>query len=157
MSLILSISDALYDIDCDPTILFKNTDAWSLIRKTQSPAELKTFVENITDVVISYIESVQKQKAANIRTQVKALVEKNYARDASLETVASHVFISPCYLSVIFKKETNITFKNYTTTPAISASYFSVSVVKLHRSIERVTIHLCLKTYRKNTNYVQCH
>lgn len=86
MSLILSISDALYDIDCDPTILFKNTDAWSLIRKTQSPAELKTFVENITDVVISYIESVQKQKAANIITQVKALVEKNYARDASLET-----------------------------------------------------------------------
>ena len=46
-------------------------------------------------------------------TQVKALVEKNYARDASLETVASQVFISPCYLSVIFKKETNITFKNY--------------------------------------------
>ena len=113
MSLILSISDALYDIDCDPTILFKNTDAWSLIRKTQSPAELKTFVENITDVIISYIESVQKQKAANIITQVKALVEKNYARDASLETVASQVFISPCYLSVIFKKETNITFKNY--------------------------------------------
>ena len=70
MSLILSISDALYDIDCDPTILFKNTDAWSLIRKTQSPAELKTFVENITDVIISYIESVQKQKAANIITQV---------------------------------------------------------------------------------------
>ena len=78
MSLILSISDALYDIDCDPTILFKNTDAWSLIRKTQSPAELKTFVENITDVVISYIESVQKQKAANIITQVKALVEKKF-------------------------------------------------------------------------------
>ena len=103
MSLILSISDALYDIDCDPTILFKNTDAWSLIRKTQSPAELKTFVENITDVVISYIESVQKQKAANIITQVKALVEKNYARDASLETVASQVFISPCIQTRIEK------------------------------------------------------
>ena len=113
MSLILSISDALYDIDCDPAILFNNTDAWSLIRKTQSPAEVKTFVENITDVVMSHIESVQKQKAANIITQVKALVEKNYAKDASLETVASQVFISPCYLSVIFKKETNITFKNY--------------------------------------------
>lgn len=30
-----------------------------------------------------------------------------------LKRVASQVFISPCYLSVIFKKETNITFKNY--------------------------------------------
>ena len=31
-------------------------------QKTQSPAELKTFVENITDVVISYIESVQNKR-----------------------------------------------------------------------------------------------
>lgn len=80
MSLILSISDALYDIDCDPTILFKNTDAWSLIRKTQSPAELKTFVENITDVIISYIESVQKQKAAKYNNSSKGSGRKKLCK-----------------------------------------------------------------------------
>lgn len=113
LSLILAISDALYDLDCDPAILFNNTDAWSLIKRTQSPAELKTFIENITDVVMSHIEDIQRQKAANIVSQAKALVEQNYAGDASLETIAAQVFISPCYLSVIFKKETNTTFKNY--------------------------------------------
>lgn len=113
LSLILAISDALYDLDCDPAILFKNTDAWSLIKKTQSPADLKTFIENITEVVISHIEDIQRQKAANIVSQAKALVDQNYAGDASLETIAAQVFISPCYLSVIFKKETNMTFKNY--------------------------------------------
>lgn len=113
LSLILAISDALYDLDCSPTILFNNTDAWSLIKKTQSTEELRQFIENITDVVIAHIDEVQKQKTANIITKVKELVEKNYADDASLETVASQVYISPCYLSVIFKKETNITFKNY--------------------------------------------
>ncbi len=113
LSLILAISDALYDMDCNPTILFNNTDAWSLIKKSGSPEELREFTENITEVVISHIAEVQRQKTASIIANVKALVEKNYAGDASLETVASQVFISPCYLSVIFKKETNITFKNY--------------------------------------------
>ncbi len=113
LSLILAISDALYDLDCNPAILFNNTDAWSLIKKTQSTSELKTFIENITDVVISHIEDIQKQKAADIVSQAKSLVEQNYAGDASLETIAAQVFISPCYLSVIFKKETKTTFKNY--------------------------------------------
>lgn len=115
MSLILSISDALYDIDCDPTILFKNTDAWSLIRKTQSPAELKTFVENITDVIISYIESDSKTKGCKYNNSSKGSGRKKLCKGClSLETgVASQVFISPCYLALIFKKETNITFKNY--------------------------------------------
>ena len=45
MSLILSISDALYDIDCDPTILFKNTDAWSLIRKLNLLQNLKPLLK----------------------------------------------------------------------------------------------------------------
>lgn len=113
LSLILAISDALYDLDCNPAILFNNTDAWSLIKKTKSTAELREFIENMTYIVIAHIEDVQKQKTANIITKVKELVEKNYANDASLETVASQVYVSPCYLSVIFKKETNITFKNY--------------------------------------------
>ncbi len=113
LSLILAISDALYDMDCNPAILFNNTDAWSIIKKSGSPEALREFTENITDVVISHIAEVQRQKTASIIANVKALVEKNYAGDASLETVASQVFISPCYLSVIFKKETNITFKNY--------------------------------------------
>lgn len=113
LSLIIAISDALYDIDCNPAILFNNTDAWSLIKKSSSTAELRKFTEDITDVVIAHIEEMQRQKAANIITKVKELVAQNYADDASLETVASQVFISPCYLSVIFKKETNMTFKNY--------------------------------------------
>ena len=113
LSLILAISDALYSLDYNPAILFNNTDVWSLIRKSESSEKLHKFILDITDVVISHMEEMQRQKTENIITRVKELVEQNYATDASLETIASQVFISPCYLSVIFKKETNTTFKNY--------------------------------------------
>lgn len=113
LSLILAISDTLYALDYNPAILFNNTDIWSLVRKSTSSEELHKFIANITDVVISHIDEMQRQKTQNIISQVKELVEQNYATDASLETIASQVFISPCYLSVIFKKETNTTFKNY--------------------------------------------
>lgn len=113
LSLILSISDALYALDYDPAILFNNTDIWSLVRKTSSADELHDFIINSTDVVMSHMEAMQRQKTESIIAQVKALVDENYAGDASLETIASKVFVSPCYLSVVFKKETNMTFKNY--------------------------------------------
>ncbi len=99
-------------LTCDPTILFKNTDAWSLIRKLNLLQNLKPLLKNITDVIISYIESVQKQKAANIITQVKALVEKIMQGMPRLKRLLRKCLFH-LYLSVIFKKETNITFKNY--------------------------------------------
>lgn len=140
LSLILAISDALYDMDCDPAILFKNTDAWSLIRKSSSTEELRKFTEDITEVIIEHIAEIQRQKAANIITKVKDLVENNYADDASLETVASQVYISPCYLSVIFKKETGITFKNYLIKTRIDKAkeLLSDTDLKIYEIAERV-------------------
>ena len=140
LSLLLAISDALYDLDCNPAILFNNTDAWSLIKKSLSTDELKSFISNITDVVIAHIDEMQKQKTQNIINHVKELVEQNYSSDASLETIASQVYISPCYLSVIFKKETNITFKNYLINTRIekAKAFLENSDLKIYEIAEKV-------------------
>ena len=113
LNLIINISDALYEIGCNPAILFNNTDSWALIRKADSPEALKNFINNITDVVMSYIENAREQKNKSLIERVKAMVDANFADDASLETAAAQVYMSPCYLSVIFKRETGMTFKNY--------------------------------------------
>ncbi len=168
LSLILAISDTLYDIGCNPAILFNNTDAWSLIKKTDTIAELESFITNITDVVIAHIEEMQRQKTQSIISKVKELVEKNYAEDASLETVASQVYISPCYLSVIFKKETNMTFKNYLMNTRIEKAkeLLETTDLKIYEIAERVGYtdtryfselfaRICGKTpsqYRSKTN-----
>lgn len=113
LNLIISISDALYETGCNPAVLFNKTDSWALIHKADSTAALKGFIDDITDVVISYMENVRDQKSKSLVEKVKELVNTNFADDASLETVAAQVYMSPCYLSVIFKRETGETFKNY--------------------------------------------
>ena len=106
-------ADALYEIGCNPAILFNNTDSWALIRKADSPEALKNFINNITDVVMSYIENAREQKNKSLIERVKAMVDANFADDASLETVAAQVYMSPCYLSVIFKREIGKTPSQY--------------------------------------------
>lgn len=113
LSLILAISDALYDLDCNPTVLFNDTDVWHLIRKSETFESLQTLITNITEVITAHLEEIQKKKTQSLIAKVKELVDKNYSTSASLESIAAEVFVSPCYLSVIFKKEANITFKNY--------------------------------------------
>lgn len=44
---------------------------------------------------------------------MKAIVEENYADNASLDSIAAQIYLSPCYLSMIFSKETHMTFKDY--------------------------------------------
>lgn len=113
LSLILSISDVLYDLGYNPAVLFNNTDVWSLIRKSETYEDLKQFIINITEVITAHIDEVQRQKNQSLVAKAMELINENYSTDASLESVAAEVFVSPCYLSVIFKKEANITFKNY--------------------------------------------
>lgn len=113
LSLILAISDTLYDLDCNPAVLFNDTDIWHLIRKSDTLDSLQQLVTNITEVITAHIEEIQRKKTQSLIAKVKELVEKNYSTSASLETIAAQVYVSPCYLSVIFKKEANITFKNY--------------------------------------------
>jgi two-component system response regulator YesN len=140
LSLIVSVSNALSDLGCNPAILFNNTDAWSVIRKTRSSEELLTFISNISSAVMLHIQDVQQKRNVDIIEKVKAIVDENYAADASLRSVAAQVFMSPCYLSVIFKKEMNITFKNYLIQKRIEkAKYFLANTnMKIYEIAERV-------------------
>lgn len=140
LSLIVSVSNALSDLGCNPAILFNNTDAWTVIKKTRSSKELFTFISNISNAVLLHIQDVQQKRNIDIIEKVKAIVDKNYAADASLESVAAQVFLSPCYLSVIFKKEMNITFKNYLIQKRIEkAKYFLANTnMKIYEIAERV-------------------
>lgn len=48
-------------------------------------------------------------------TKIKNLIEKDYAKDISLNYVAENVNLTPAYVSYIFKKETGQTLVKYIT------------------------------------------
>ncbi|MEK5645127.1 MULTISPECIES: response regulator transcription factor [Paenibacillus] len=57
---------------------------------------------------------VESEESKVIR-QVKEFVKDHFQRDLSLTEVANEVYLSPGYLSILFKKETGMNFSKYLT------------------------------------------
>lgn len=58
----------------------------------------------------------------DLMTEVRAYIEKNIAKEVTLEEVANLVGLTPNYFSLYFKKTTGVTFVNYRMTKRIEAA-----------------------------------
>jgi len=63
--------------------------------------------------ILSGENEIPKMNGSDIIKKVKEIVNEHYAGDATLQSVAAQVYLSPSYLSVLFSKEMNMTFKDY--------------------------------------------
>ncbi|MHA7966328.1 helix-turn-helix domain-containing protein [Paenibacillus sp. CAU 1782] len=71
-------------------------------------------IERVT-AFLAHMEKRSKERSNDTITAVKAYISGHLSGDLSLENVASLVFISPKYLSKIFKEETGIVYSEYVT------------------------------------------
>ena len=113
LELIIGISKAIAEAGEDPKILFNDTDVWSVVNKCEDHDALYQLIKGVSVVVSSRLSDMRNNKNAAVVAKVKQIVEDNYAETASLDNIATQIYLSPCYLSVIFSKETNMTFKDY--------------------------------------------
>lgn len=113
LELIIGISKAIAEVGEDPKILFNDTDVWSVVNKCEDYDALYQLLKGVSLVVSSRLSDMRNNKNATVVAKVKQIVEENYAETASLDNIATQIYLSPCYLSVIFSKETNMTFKDY--------------------------------------------
>lgn len=113
LELLIYTSKAIYEIGQDPKILFHETDIWHVINKCKAEQELYDLMLKINTVVILQVQETRDNRNESIIKKVKAIVEENYANNASLDSIAAQIYLSPCYLSMIFSKETHMTFKDY--------------------------------------------
>lgn len=78
---------------------FADTEAWLL----------KALLAAVSSIQAAWTENIR-----GIIGQVKALIRKNYAdSELSLSMVAATVYLSPSYLSKLFRKETGETYVDY--------------------------------------------
>ncbi|EHJ01908.1 two component transcriptional regulator, AraC family [Clostridium sp. DL-VIII] len=76
-------------------------------------------IQEINDVLNNIINSMEKRfskEGINDRHEielVKSYVYENYGKDLSLEILAEYVYMTPSYLSSIFKKETGIGINSF--------------------------------------------
>lgn len=76
----------------------------------------------VLDIIMDTVYETRNIKNAKCLGDVLTYIRENFKRNLSLENVAQQVFISPFYLSHLFKEELGITFVEYLTRVRIEAA-----------------------------------
>ncbi len=77
--------------------------------------ELREWIIAKVGDLIKLVDEARSLRCQDIMKKVLAYIHQNYNRDLSLEDVAGAVYISPCYLSRIFKQTQGLNFIDYLT------------------------------------------
>ena len=117
----------------------------SAIYTTANLADLKAFMRSFIRSHASLKNQPDDDETA-IR-QILQFIEEKYMNDISLETIAEKVFLSPSYVSYLFKKETGQNFMKYLTEFRINKAK-----VLLRTTNEKVT-YICKAVGYNNVSY----
>lgn len=99
---------------------------------------------------------LEKAKHAGIITQVVSFIRNNYMHKITLADVAAHVFLSPSYLSKIFKEEMQTSFNGYLSEVRIEKSKIlllsnDLSIVEVSELVGFVDQSYFNKVFKKQT------
>jgi len=86
-----------------------------IIKKAETEQELKEYVISLISKSIDLLENLLNRQHKDIVEKTVGYINKNYHIDLSLQDIAKSVFLSPRYLSSIFKYEQGITIYEYLT------------------------------------------
>ncbi len=93
-------------------------DLKASIRKISYAENYNSAIEVFEQWINSAINGIEENNNSNSRLAIKKAnkyIEENYMYDLTLEKVAEIVFLSPVYLSKVYKKEMGINFSDYIT------------------------------------------
>lgn len=85
------------------------------LEEEENSNELREWTIDKVEHLIKLVEEARSLRCQDIMKKVLAYIHQNYNRDLSLEEVAGAVYISPCYLSRIFKQTQGVNFIDYLT------------------------------------------
>ncbi len=120
LELLVSANRAIYELGKNPSMLFDKTDIWSVINRCSDIDQIEELIQNTSQLVIMRIFQKQTPKDKTIVEKAKRIIDEDTSFKLSLELVAQKIYISPCYLSTVFSRETGTTFKEYLINSRIS-------------------------------------
>ena len=155
----MTISTALIQIGQDPNYLFNKFDVWTYLKQCTTLDSLNTLIRNLVSTSIAQINDVRSSKTSKLIMDIIEFINSNYTEPLTLEDVARRFFISTCYLSTIFKQETNMNFKEYIRTLKFNKAKELLS--ETNETIQEIALHLGFnsssyfsKTFHHETGYI---
>lgn len=116
LELVAVITRSIIEIGENADILFKNSDPWKQISELQTKDKIREWMQNIIEVVCEYVYLSKNTKNKKLIEMAVKMIHENYSDgNISLNSIAEKLYITPNYLSTLFKNEMGITFSDYLT------------------------------------------
>lgn len=116
-NLILMCIQKLNEIDIPGQLInFENMNCFNQITTMKTLEELSKYIENIIYNIINTVKNEEFKKPSGIIPAVENYLYEHIYEDLSLLSVSQLFYISPIYLSQLFKKETGQLYIDYLTT-----------------------------------------
>ncbi len=88
---------------------------WNGIQEAETLDELELFLEDFLSKCAEAAADIKKKQHRELTEKIKELIRLRYSEDLSVRDIAVTVYLSPNYLSTVFKEETGITIIEYLT------------------------------------------
>jgi two-component system response regulator YesN len=116
VELVVAISRAAIDGGADPNKIFElNSTFYHQILQSNSTAELCHWSKNMLDEYLKCVQQSKERKNLQAVQKAADYIAKNSDRKITIDEVAQYVYLSPCYLSRIFKQNLGCTLMEYLT------------------------------------------
>lgn len=108
--------------------------------KIRNVDEFERWSINVIETTFSFIEVNTKSKSSDFIKTVKDFITTHLSAELSLEAAAGIVFLSPRYLSKIFKQETGENFVDFVTKERMNAA--AKMIVSTDETIENIALQV---------------
>lgn len=134
---------------------FENDELWSSVFVSGELFRVHHFLTQRLAEIREAMEQEDVGEKSVIRDVIQ-FIHLNYSKDVSIPTVAQHVFLTPTYLCILFKKEKGISINDYITQYRIDQAIKLLAdrKLKLYEISERVgyqDANYFAKVFRKRT------
>lgn len=93
----------------------KEAGAWEAVLQQETVAELLECLDRYLSEVCRIIAAKRSSRPGGVIERIRRFIEANYALDLSVAQIAEEVYLSPTYVSLLYKQETGETLFEYLT------------------------------------------
>lgn len=114
--IIFTAARALYEIDEEiERVLNDRISIMDTLYVQKNIAGLKSYMLSLFHDLSAYVAGKNTSKNSRAINRIRTIVQEGYDQDLSISRIAEEVFLTPNYISLIFKKETGETITDYIT------------------------------------------
>ncbi|MFC4776935.1 response regulator [Paenibacillus sp. GCM10023252] len=114
--LLFSLSRMMYEMEESfDTIIAGKLEVLKGIEQARTIQELQVLLQNMFIKATMYFEKKHMTKNTRVTHKIKEIISRRYMEDINTTLLSKEVFLTPNYISQIFKQETGLTITEYIT------------------------------------------